>query len=99
MAKISGGAVIGWKVSSKCKIAKQISFFLNDVTKGPFFWNNGCVAQNDFSESVTANAFVSFYAIKIEKHSVKEQKVQSKWTEKIAIPQLNFRFRSPKTLS
>ena len=59
MAKISGGAVIGWKVSSKCKIAKQISFFLCDVIQGPYFW----VAQYDFLESVTANALVCVYGM------------------------------------
>ena len=65
MAKISGGAVIGWKVSSKCKIAKQISFFLCDVIQGPYFW----VAQYDFLESVTANALVCVYGMtkKMEK--------------------------------
>ena len=73
VAKISGGAVIGWKASSKCKIAKHISFFLCDVNRGPFFWNYRCVAQNDYSESVTANALVSFYGMKIEK----EQRILS----------------------
>ena len=47
---------------------------------------------------MNCKATKDFQRMQKSEHSVKTQKALRKWISKVAIPQLNLQFRSPKTL-